>query len=122
MRQIDADALIERTRAHGQRIAYVESFIQDIKEAPTVATDTNVLSNGWISVKDRLPENDNEVITAYKIDDEKVMKKRKGKLFVKTGNWTGYRWISVWDEYKSFATEETVLYWRPMPEAPKEEA
>ena len=75
----------------------------------------------WISVKDRLPKNDNEVITAYKIDDEKAMKKRKGKLFVKTGNWTGYRWISVWDEYKSYATEEEVLYWTPLPEPPKEE-
>ena len=74
----------------------------------------------WISVKDRLPDNDNEVITAYKIDDEKAMKKRKGKLFVKTGNWTGSRWISVWDEYKSYATEEEVLYWMPLPEPPKE--
>lgn len=88
-----------------------------------LAKDNNVPDKNvgkWISVKDRMPEGDNEVITAYKIDDEKAMKKRKGKLFVKTGNWTGYRWISVWDEYKAHAFEEEVLYWMPLPKPPKE--
>ena len=124
MRLIDADALqkaIDSLPIYPLTQEVFKGHVDAaIANAPTVAKDTNVPTNGWISVKDRLPENDNEVITAYKIDDGKVMKKRNGKLFVKTGNWTGYRWISVWDEYKSFATEETVLYWMPLPEPPKE--
>lgn len=116
MRLIDADRLLEERRL--QLYYHLPNGdtaipIIDIKHAPTV--------NGWISVKDRLPENDNEVITAYKIDDKKAMKKRKGKLFVKAGNWTGYSWISVWDEYACGAYDEEVLYWMPLPEPPKEE-
>lgn len=53
-RYIDADALIERTRAHGERIAYVESFVQDIKEAPTVAMGDDHITINWTPDIDRL--------------------------------------------------------------------
>lgn len=36
MRLIDADALKEATEAHGERIAYVVSFLWDVDAAPTI--------------------------------------------------------------------------------------
>ena len=107
-------------KAHWEGVlaAFAEAKLT-LDDMPTVATDINVPCK-WISVKDRLPENDNEVITAYKIDDEKEMKKRRGKLFVKTANWMGDCWVSVWDEYKAYSTKEEVLYWMPLPKPPKE--
>lgn len=62
-RLIDADALkgpIELQRESYARIGATEraeayaNCLWEIEQAPTVATDTNVL-NKWISVKDRLP-------------------------------------------------------------------
>lgn len=120
-RLIDADAIITALiydEKH-EETQEVKMSIADFLDSHTVEGCPQ--NGGWISVKDGLPENDNEVITAYKIDDEKAMKKRNGKLFVKTGNWTGYRWTSVWDEYKAYAIEEEVLYWMPLPEPPKTE-
>ena len=37
MRPIDADALKENTLAHGEKIAYVASFLWDIDDSPTIA-------------------------------------------------------------------------------------
>ena len=36
MRPIDADALKKATEAHGEKIAYVVSFLWDIDAAPTI--------------------------------------------------------------------------------------
>ena len=36
MRLIDADALKEKTLAHGEKIAYVVSFLWDIDDSPTI--------------------------------------------------------------------------------------
>ena len=36
MRLIDADALKEKTIGHGEKIAYVVSFIWDVDESPTI--------------------------------------------------------------------------------------
>ena len=36
MRLIDADAMKQKTEAHGERIAYVVSFLWDIEDAPTI--------------------------------------------------------------------------------------
>ena len=37
MRPIDADALKEKTIGHGEKIAYVVSFIWDVDTSPTIA-------------------------------------------------------------------------------------
>lgn len=36
MRLIDADALKEKTTAHGEKIAYTVSFLWDIDDSPTI--------------------------------------------------------------------------------------
>ena len=106
MRLIDANELIERTRAHGQTIAYVESFIQDIKEAPTVG--------GWISVKDRLPENRSMCLTYSP----------KGKMRVAEAflpnpdDHPNECWWSVHGQ--GGVHYVAVTHWMPLPEPPEE--
>lgn len=132
MRQIDADALIERTRAHGQRIAYVESFIQDIKEAPTVATDTNVLSNGWISVKDRLPKEHPSMFcklygtekwsrAMWRTESDRVLVTIKFPDGTRTVD-KGKLQDGAWRTGVSPVLPQEVTHWALWPEPPKEEA
>ena len=68
----------------------------------------------WISVKERLPETDDEVLTTY------TYQGASGKRYVETasyfddGEGEGH-WSSVWDEYRIRNANFIVLAWMPMP-------
>lgn len=65
-------------------------------------------TGGWISVKDRLPEQTGKYLATYKIHN--------GSLKV------GIAWFQSW-EGESFWNDcafERVTHWQPLPELPKE--
>lgn len=112
MRPIDADALKEMKFSGGMHdddwIMYVpfREVVENIDKAPTIG--------GWISVKDRLPETNDEVLTTYLYDD------KPHKLYVETasyfddGEGEGH-WHSVGDELIIGRVRKTTIAWMPMP-------
>jgi hypothetical protein len=68
--------------------------------------------NGWISVKDRLPEEDVTVLAFinYSIDDAKLLR-------VVSGAYRGRLWLCGQDIY----SERFITHWMPLPEPPKED-
>ena len=112
MRLIDADALLHYLRSTLSDLteedgayewAWVDA-IHEIEHAPTV--------NGWISVKDRLPENEQYVILWTKTG---VMK------YAKYLDDEPHRpWITYDENGSCRAWDNVVTHWMPMPEPPKE--
>ena len=112
MRLIDADALQKAIDSLPISPLTQEVFKGHvdaaIANAPTVAKGTNVLSNGWISVKDRLPEKNGRYLVceygeAYSAEYEKNRP---------DSEWT--------DDYEGYFMK--VSHWMPLPEPPEEEA
>lgn len=118
MRPIDADALIidriETEMASNEMRLYISK--DQIDHAPTVETVPAI--GGWISVKDRLPENELMVIGYTPVD---------GYMFIgfhKTEVAFGYDWSSWYIITSMRSTKKItkkVTHWMPLPEPPKEE-
>ena len=76
--------------------------------------------NEWISVKEKLPETNDEVLTTYTYPGV------PGKRYVETasywddGDGEGH-WYSVWDEHRVKKAYPVVLAWMPMPKPYKGE-
>ena len=123
MRPIDADALIETISDHVTTVSccptvdwargktqFKDQCLEDIKNAPTVG--------GWISVKDRLPEeqinpktNDFEyVLCAMTFGDVRAYKYGRMDGNTKAHFWKG---LGIIDKY--------VTHWMPLPETPRQE-
>ena len=124
---IDADALLETIGDHCVALSCCltvdewrgktemkQRVIEDIENAPTV--------NGWISVKDGMPETNDEVLVTY------IVNGNQKRRYVECASWfdndeEGY-WSSVWDEYRVKGTRTEVIAWMPMPKPykpPKED-
>lgn len=96
----------------------LDAAIEALKEQP--AKDTNVPTNRWISVKDRLPEKDENYIVT--VCDEGCSA-GEGIWYSTVvvvaeyykGSWT---WCDGGHEY---SLEGIVTHWMPMPELPKGE-
>lgn len=110
-RLIDADALINYCNNLKDKMISAN----DIARFPTAI--------GWISVEDRPPETNDEVLTTYIYDNE------PGKRYVETasyfddGEGEGH-WHSVWDEFSIGLVRKTTIAWMPMPKpykSPKED-
>jgi hypothetical protein len=80
----------------------------------TFATDTNDGSK-WISVEDRLPENDVDVLCWY----EYFRYGNYNRMYQTHG--TGYRINGYWGGEVARGTKCKVIAWMPLPEPPKEE-
>lgn len=64
--------------------------------------------NGWISVKDRLPEDDNFVFVYNSKDKEIIIANYKGD--------------NAWDSYAyGWLPDDAVTHWQPLPELPEVE-
>lgn len=85
--------------------------INNLKYAPSV--EEIEPAQKWISVKDRLPETNDEVLTTYIVNGDKT------KRFVETASYCddtdGGFWTSPWDEYIVPGTRQEVIAWMPMP-------
>ena len=117
MRQIDADALVyeltEMVRhstgeyKHGIDAARLVSM-----EAPTIG--------GWISVKDRLPEDDRTVLAVKQLKDGR----RDMCLARCIPNYEFYDVETgsiIKKPYWVCGGNNNIIYWMPLPEPPKEE-
>lgn len=97
------------------RTIKVDAFLHNIGRIPQLrgitytrikkaVEETESSDNGWISVKDRLPEKNDEYIVA--VND-------------------GIQAYSTWDVYHKshgwLAEDPRVTHWMPFPEPPKEE-
>lgn len=131
-RLIDADALLETIEDHCTALSCcltVEQWrgktdmkrqvIEDIHNAPTIrfAENMNVHNNGWISVKDRLPEKYIDVLVLVQYP----------KVNGYTGHYVVIAWKSTdddsWDsDNNNFNNdpEGVVTHWMPLPELPME--
>lgn len=77
------------------------------------------MENNWISVKDKLPDHENDVLVFVKYDEQPIT------AWYREGIWrVGYR---VWDyiEVSGDGCKESslhhfeVTHWQPLPEPPK---
>lgn len=107
MRLIDADALLNNTIFNPMHVPYISK--QDVLSAPTI--------NGWISVKDRLPEKYQDVLVLVKYD---------GTIYCEQFHEQVIAWLTVngdWDsDCGDFNDSDGVItHWMPIPEPPKEE-
>lgn len=81
--------------------AYKQGYEAGVKSV----TDNNVVK--WISVKDRLPEDNSNVIACLWIGEES----RVYPAFYAHGVW--------WDRVFSTPTTNTTTHWQPMPKLPQ---
>lgn len=72
----------------------------------------------WISVEERLPEEEKTVLVVRKFLSAKGVTVR---TYVETAELIGGDWVSMSDEYKIIRYRHTdPIYWMPLPEPPKE--
>ena len=116
MRPIDADALKEMKFSGGMHddnwIVYVplREVVENIDKAPTVG--------GWISVKDRLPEKGQEILTYWNWHG-----KTSEGTEISICNYGGYDgdWYDLgYDMYLNREGYSSVTHWMPLPEPPQE--
>ena len=98
MRLIDADALLRELTAKPMVSGAAKAAAMDLVRAATTI-------GGWISVKDRLPDRNEQVIICYEW----------------TGRFSGnkYREVVV-DTIADLGSECFMIAWMPLPEPPKE--
>lgn len=106
MRLIDADALVDVMTgacnifdAQGLNTTFARVLITIADKAPTVGR--------WISVKDRLPEENLEYLV-YATDED-------GERFVTTDHWNKY--VQQWYIFDK-GSPTTVTHWMTLPEPP----
>lgn len=81
-------------------------------------------ADGWISVKDRLPETNDEVLTTYLYDDKPNNRYVETASYFDDGDGEGH-WYSVLDGFSIGLVRKTTIAWMPMPKPykpPKEES
>lgn len=102
-RLIDADALLEQMKHRKDYVGRQSDPVCIVEDAPTVG--------GWVSVKDRLPE-DNTLVLAlvqYEVGWYRIFAWRDKK-----------GWASSQEEF-SEQDGDFVTHWMPVPDPPEEE-
>lgn len=126
MNMIDKDAVLHmidintEPHAHGEwdsgyNVALSE-MREKIKQIPTIEAEPD---NGWISVKDRLPENDGKYMVWYKGEEDICEFDTDSQTFGYTYDDYDemYSHLVCWDD----GMNKDVTHWQPLPEPPKGE-
>lgn len=100
-RLIDANALIPKMRERFWKRGREGDAVCLIEDAPTVG-----MSLAWISVEERLPENDDEVLVAYKCKYEPGFRVSTDCYTPRAGRWD---------------LDRQYTHWMPLPEPPRKE-
>ncbi len=112
MRPIDADALESIIQEQVGKCMIkvfnpsVNLILQDIRNAPAIETEPD---KGWISVKDRLPDENQKCLVYRDIDND---------LKITTGIWHSDR--KTFDGLRHGTRLENTIAWMPLPEPPKD--
>lgn len=113
MRPIDADVLLSdrmKTKFYHLPNGDVAIPLIDVEHAPTIG--------GWVSVEDKLPENEKIVIGYTPCD---------GYMFIgfyrtyKSDNYEWSDWCILTSMRSTKKITKKVTHWMPLPEPPKEE-
>ena len=126
---IEREAAIEAIMSEPPDANYPQWYAEKIKSIP--AEDVAPVQK-WISVKDRLPEPDQEVILCTREIETYGRHNEKKKIYrnIYMGYFDGYEWLTFYChgcEYifrmnEKFQNETIeVTHWMPSPEPPKEE-
>lgn len=110
MRLVDADALLSKTIYDPHHSPYITK--NDIESAPTY---------GWISVEDRLPENQNPVIVyvpPYSDGEEEYIGHVAMAYYTHFAN--GYWAGTDGNVYGAIGIIHEPTHWMPIPEPPEE--
>ena len=95
--------------AEGMRKSARENFLAGYKAAQEQLGSTSATLNNWISVKDRLPEQNLNVLAWIKLGTSQYP-------FIETASGNP-EICSGWKHYN----KDQVTHWQPLPEPPKEE-
>lgn len=109
MRPIDADALLSdkmKSKYYHLKNGDIAIPLIDVEHAPTIG--------GWIDVKDRLPETNDEVLTTYLYDDKPNIRYVESASYFDDGEGEGH-WHSIWDEFSIGHVRKKTIAWMPMP-------
>ena len=110
-RLIDADALKQTFQRWANVPEYNEAE-RHIIRAAMIAVDDCPTIGGWISVKDRLPKENEDVLLAFPMN--------MAVGFMKDGEWYVNSGCNSYVEVVEEAWDEPPLYWALLPEPPKE--
>lgn len=122
VRLIDANALEKDftdwyDRAYPRDKELIEIAILSVEDAPTIEAEP--VNDGWINVKDRLPEDDGKYMVWY-----------KGELDICEFNTDSQTFGYTYDDYDEMYShlvcwddgmDKYVTHWRHLPEPPKGE-
>ena len=114
MRLIDADVLMESIRKALGIKSMAKSFLLPAEKAIIDQIDSAPTVGNWISVKDMLPETNDEVLTTYLYDDKPNKRYIEAASYFDDGEGEGH-WYSVWDEFSTRPVRKTTIAWMPMP-------
>ena len=76
----------------------------------------------WISIKERLPDNEGEVVIAWEsfpITLEDGCKGMSSTRFYKNGQWIE---CSEWFDWGEYVDQADITHWTPLPEEPPPES
>lgn len=115
------EELIKENEELKAKLAVCESHEKELQgkhwnECRQIAHYSNEATQGinqWISVDDKLPDDDITVLVWYTADS----------LFGRFGDYgvTHYRKSSGWSKASLIGDDQAIFYWMPLPEQPKEE-
>lgn len=99
------------TGVNGEQYPCKPDIFEQTYEPEDLKGSISTSSSGWISVKDRLPEDDKDVL---------VYDSRSKEIIMASYNSDYEEWDNLYNYYDYLPVDE-ITYWQPLPELPEVE-